>query len=510
MPKSRRPPLITSTLAPILAASAGLAVPVQLTICPSRMRRRGLGERGHRRPALEHRLVRRGRARCGSGRRPRSSRSRAPRRAAPSPGTSPTWPPPRRSGQLHLPALRREHPEPDPTVIARPPSSPSSGVRCVRGAQLLRTHRTRRGSVLVHSGDGERKGPGGERLIDGARGPAAAARESRSPRRGGRPTRRSSPDGDGPARDRRAGAAGRAVRARHVRRDHAPPAPPATSTRSSPASSTCSTTPSCRTRCPRTCADGSSSSRWRSRPRFNEFRGEIDGRRVDDNEILAGPARRATTAESAARAWEASKKVGAAVAGDVRDARAVAQRGRAGPRLPRPLRRSRSRPAELDEDRLFATLAEVDDATRGAVRGVEGRRSTPIAPPASAARVDELRPVALRRPVLPGPAGRRPRAASTTCSPSADLEALTLRTYDGLGLDVRPVLERSDLYAARRQEPARVLHPHRPVRRRARAVQRRAQRPLGRDDAPRVRPRRLRPGARRRRCRGSCASPRTR
>ena len=29
----------------------------------------------------------------------------------------------------------------------------------------------------------------------------------------------------------------------------------------------------------------------------------------------------------------------------------------------------------------------------------------------------------------------------------ADLEALTLRTYDGLGLDLRPVLEHSDLYA---------------------------------------------------------------
>src|SRR5204863_8965312 len=29
----------------------------------------------------------------------------------------------------------------------------------------------------------------------------------------------------------------------------------------------------------------------------------------------------------------------------------------------------------------------------------------------------------------------------------ADLEALTLRTYDEIGLDVRPVLEHSDLYA---------------------------------------------------------------
>ena len=37
MPQSRRPPLITSTLALILAVSDGGRYDVQLTICPSRM-----------------------------------------------------------------------------------------------------------------------------------------------------------------------------------------------------------------------------------------------------------------------------------------------------------------------------------------------------------------------------------------------------------------------------------------------------------------------------------------
>ena len=78
----------------------------------------------------------------------------------------------------------------------------------------------------------------------------------------------------------------------------------------------------------------------------------------------------------------------------------------------------------------------------------------------------------------------------------ADLEALTLRTYDGLGLDVRPVLDAQRPLRARRQEPARVLHRHRPRRRRTRAVQRRAERAVDGHDAPRVRPRDLRPRVR--------------
>ena len=92
----------------------------------------------------------------------------------------------------------------------------------------------------------------------------------------------------------------------------------------------------------------------------------------------------------------------------------------------------------------------------------------------------------------------------------ADLEALTRRTFAGLGLDIDPVLARQRPLRTRRQEPARVLHPHRPRGRRAGALQRRAERALGRHDAPRVRPRGLRPRARSRRFRGSSASRRTR
>ena len=44
----------------------------------------------------------------------------------------------------------------------------------------------------------------------------------------------------------------------------------------------------------------------------------------------------------------------------------------------------------------------------------------------------------------------------------ADLETLTMRTYDGLGLDLRAVLEAERPLRPRRQEPARVLHRHRP------------------------------------------------
>ena len=65
---------------------------------------------------------------------------------------------------------------------------------------------------------------------------------------------------------------------------------------------------------------------------------------------------------------------------------------------------------------------------------------------ASAATATTLRPWHLDDPFFQSP----PAAGAIAIDHlfvDADLEALTLRTYDGLGLDVRPVLAHSDLYA---------------------------------------------------------------
>jgi peptidyl-dipeptidase A len=176
---------------------------------------------------------------------------------------------------------------------------------------------------------------------------------------------------------------------------------------------------------------------------FNNFRGTVDGRRVDDNEIAE--ILRTSDDEAARRsAWEASKQIGPEVADRLRDlarlrnqaARALGYRDHFALALAT---------GELDEARLFATLADVEEATREPFAewkaGVDASLAARFA-----ITVDELRPWHLDDPFFQSP----PAEGAVTLDhlfTDADLEALTIRTYDGLGLDVRPVLERSDLYA---------------------------------------------------------------
>ena len=124
-------------------------------------------------------------------------------------------------------------------------------------------------------------------------------------------------------------------------------------------------------------APGSSSSRHRWTSRFSQHRGDIAGRKVDDNEIARDPARRATTSRSAARRGRRRSTVGALVARDVRELARLRNAGRAHARLPRLVRARRSPPARWTSRTL------IEHAGRGRPRHrrapfarVEGRRST--------------------------------------------------------------------------------------------------------------------------------------
>jgi len=176
---------------------------------------------------------------------------------------------------------------------------------------------------------------------------------------------------------------------------------------------------------------------------FNTFRGELDGDRVDDNAILE-ILRSSDDSALRRRAWEASKQVGAVVAADVRAlarlrneaARALGHRDHFALSLAT---------GELDEDRLFATLAEVDEHTSAPFAEWKARLDQALTVRFGCEAAD-LRPWHLDEPFFQD----APVAGSVDLDPlfaAADLEAITLRTYDGIGLDVRPVLERSDLYA---------------------------------------------------------------
>jgi peptidyl-dipeptidase A len=176
---------------------------------------------------------------------------------------------------------------------------------------------------------------------------------------------------------------------------------------------------------------------------FNNFRGRIDGERVDDNAIAEILRTSDDTAERRA-AWEASKQIGPEVADRIRElarlrneaAQALGARDHFALALAT---------GELDEERLFATLDDVDRATAGPFaewkEGVDDRLAERFG-----CAVSELRPWHYDDPFFQTPPSEGAVAIDHLFT-HADLEALTVRTYDGLGLDVRVVLDHSDLYA---------------------------------------------------------------
>ena len=217
-----------------------------------------------------------------------------------------------------------------------------------------------------------------------------------------------------------------------------------TTTRCSAASSTCSTTRFVPHQVPADLRRAIVELETRVESTFNNFRGEIDGRRVDDNAI-AEILRTSDDTDERRAAWEASKQIGPEVADRIRELARLRNQAAQALGVPRPLRaraghrRARRRPPLRHARRRRPRH-------RGAVRRVEARRRR--------ATRDALR--LSRSPSCgPGttttPSSRTPPAEGAVAIDhlfaDADLEALTVRTYDGLGLDVRSVLDHSDLYA---------------------------------------------------------------
>jgi peptidyl-dipeptidase A len=176
---------------------------------------------------------------------------------------------------------------------------------------------------------------------------------------------------------------------------------------------------------------------------FNNFRGSIGGRRVDDNAI-AEILRTSDDADERRAAWEASKQIGPEVADRIRElARVRNQAARdLGARDHFALALATG---ELDEARLFATLDDVDRATAEPFAAWKREVDASLARRFGCS-TDDLRPWHYDDPFFQSPPAEGAIAIDHLFA-DADLEALTLRTYDGLGLDVRPVLGHSDLYA---------------------------------------------------------------
>ncbi|MBI2191547.1 MAG: hypothetical protein HYU36_06145 [Planctomycetes bacterium] len=184
---------------------------------------------------------------------------------------------------------------------------------------------------------------------------------------------------------------------------------------------------------------------------FNRFRALLAGRRVADNEIDQCLANETSSGRVEA-AWRASKDI-------------VHFRGEED-RLPpvhqqiRELVQVRNRGArevgfhdyyqmsmELDElglDWLFQTLGVLADASEEPFRKYKEGLDSSLARKFGC-RVEDLRPWHYGDRFFQSP----PKAGKLDLDPlfqGRDVVALTTRTFDGLGLDIRPILARSDLY----------------------------------------------------------------
>ncbi|HUE75724.1 MAG TPA: M2 family metallopeptidase, partial [Chloroflexota bacterium] len=176
---------------------------------------------------------------------------------------------------------------------------------------------------------------------------------------------------------------------------------------------------------------------------YTNHRGHYDGRELSDNEI-DNVLNTETESSRVHEAWAASKEVGSKVAADIIEL--VRLRNEAARRLGYDNHYEKSLVlSEIDPTRLFATLDELDRLTAGPFR-----REIDVLNQRLADRfglhIENLRPwhygdVFFQRP---------PRSDNQDLDglfANRSLEDLAVRTFDGLGLDVRDILARSDLYA---------------------------------------------------------------
>ncbi|MCU1428735.1 MAG: Peptidase family [Actinomycetia bacterium] len=174
---------------------------------------------------------------------------------------------------------------------------------------------------------------------------------------------------------------------------------------------------------------------------FSAHRGTVHGEPVDDNTI-AHVLRSSTDVGERKAVWEASKTVGAAVADRVR--RLAHLRNQAARDLGHRDHFSLTlATTELDEARLFATLDEVDALTASTFTGWKASLDDALAQQYGCAKPD-LRPWHYDDPFFQ----QAPRLVAVDLDPyfdAVDLAQRTIRTYEGLGLDVGGIVERSDL-----------------------------------------------------------------
>lgn len=175
---------------------------------------------------------------------------------------------------------------------------------------------------------------------------------------------------------------------------------------------------------------------------YINFRACVQGRELNDNELEA-VLHKSRDSQEVREAWEASKQVGAQVAESVRQLARVRNAAARAQGFRDHFQRSLTLD-EIDENELLSLFADLETATRQPFAQLKDR-------------IDALRAAHFgidREDLRPWHYGDRFFQEVPSLSPvdmdalfeGKDLVALAIATYDGLGLEVRDILERSDLY----------------------------------------------------------------
>ena len=238
--------------------------------------------------------------------------------------------------------------------------------------------------------------------------------------------------------------------------------------------------------------------------RFNNFRAELRGQRVGDNQIRE-ILQKSNDSKERREAWEASKQIGAAVSEEL--LRLVRERNAAARGLG--FSNYYSMMLELDEigeHELFRLLDELERGTRPLFetykRDLGQRLSRQFGIPAA-----EIRPWHMRDPFF-----QEAPPADVDLDPyfaGRSLEQLTIDFFAAVGLEIRDLIARADLYEKPGKcQHAFCMHVDRAEDIRVLCNLRADEHWMG-DHAARVRPRRVRQASGSARCRSSCARPRT-
>lgn len=179
------------------------------------------------------------------------------------------------------------------------------------------------------------------------------------------------------------------------------------------------------------------------RGQYYNFRGKIGGKELDDN-ALEALLRKSSRSDEVREAWLASKQVGTQVADQVRQLARIRNAAARAQGFRDHFQRALTLD-EIDENQLLLLFAELEQSTREPYEKlkakIDGLRAAHFG-----LKVEALRPWHYGDRFFQEvpPLGQ---TDMDSLYEGKDLVALGTATYDGLGIDVRDILARSDLYA---------------------------------------------------------------